>query len=203
MLLCFKSKFLELEKNRGGKTAHDSNFPTNTPKKHLIGFVHSFIHSCIHARSSHSIPQLFIKHLLCSKYSARHRGRNKVERHSNPCPCGSDIKAFFWNARMNQTWFLPWSSYKLVETKVTIKQNWIILRGLCFWGQELMNGSYRFSLFPGSANSINTNIRHALVASVLNPPLTPLPFVAQHLPRLAYGRSPLFFSLLVLLELVH
>lgn len=62
----FQEKVFRIGKDRGGKTSHDSNFPTETPKsKQLSSFIHMFIHS--HSINNHSSAQLFTEHLLCSK----------------------------------------------------------------------------------------------------------------------------------------
>lgn len=43
----FQEQVSRTGKNRGGKTVHDSNFPPNTSKKQIIGFVHPYTHAFI------------------------------------------------------------------------------------------------------------------------------------------------------------
>lgn len=93
VLLHFKSKFLELGRTEVRRELMIQIFQQKFQK--VDNQVHSCICSYTGSIRSHSSPQLFIEHLLCSKCCAGCCGCNKDEGRPDPCPYGPSIRAFF------------------------------------------------------------------------------------------------------------
>lgn len=88
----FKMRDLELERAKEGRQLMIQNFQQKLQKGDSD--VHASLCSGTHSRSTHSISQQFIEHLLYSKYHDGLYGCDKDKRSSKPCPFGPNIKAF-------------------------------------------------------------------------------------------------------------